>query len=254
MGSGGGGGSGRSSGGGIGGWFRDKVDKVKRFFGMGSKEAGSSASREDSYDPEKARMEETIRINNILTEFRINVESQSDKLEKNILDESRKSLDDLIKYLRSINNREYAGKRLNLNLERIQRENRKTEDLIHGYIKKKAQKRVSLDDAECLSILKMPAGKEKELKMTQFADSVIKEAILELSDLIKRSMDNQCVNLIGQIEDRLQNAMLLSKEKLHKSKEIEQLKKKDKISLQNEQVNIGCLIAIIDLADKQLEA
>lgn len=244
---------GSGGGGGFGGWVRDKVEKVKNFFRGGSRNAGYSAGREDSYDPEKARMEETIRINTILTEFRMSVESQSDKLEKSVLRESRKSIDSLIDYLKSVNKQEYAGKQLNLNLSKIQRENRKTEDLIHGYIKKKAQKRVSLDDTECLSILKLPAGKEKEKKMTAFADQIINEAILELTDLIRESMDKQCQNLIEQIEDRVQNVMLLSKDKLKKTKEIEVLKTRDKISLQNEQIKIGYSVSVIDLLDKQFE-
>lgn len=228
-------------------WVKDKV------FGGSSSSAGRSASREDSYDPDKARLEETLRINNILTEFRTSVEAKSDKFEKEVLSTAREALDDLVAYLTNINEEEYGGRKLHLNLTKIQRENRKTEDLIHGYIKKQAQKRVSLDDSECLRILKMPAGQEKEIEMTKFADSVLNDAVMELSEMVKKSMKEQCDNLSDQIQDRIEGVTFLVNEKLSKAKEIEALKAKDELSLQNEQVKMGYFIAVADLGIKQVD-
>lgn len=245
MGSGGGGGGGKS-----GGIIRRTWEKVKNFFG-GSSEAGSSTGREDSYDPEKARMEETIRINNILTTFRLDVESKSDRLEQEVLDMARESLDRTIQYLATINEKSYGGRKLNLNLQRVQRENRKTEDMIRGFIKKEVQKKVSLDNAKCLEILKMPAGAQKEREMTAYADSVLKQALNALTKKIETSMNKQCDNLLEQIQDRMEQVTSQVNEKVAKSLEISKMKEADEAKLQMEQSRIKYAVTIFDIAENQ---
>lgn len=221
-------------------------DKVSSFFSS-SKSVGSHASREDSYDPEKARMEETIRINKILTDYRLDVESKSDDFERTILKISRNSIDELLAFLKGINNKKYGNISLNLNLDKISRENRKTEDLIHGFIKKRIQKKVSLDDASCLEILRMDAGREKSKAMTSFADSIIKTSIDKLTKSIRESLEEQYDNIITQIENRIENVSYLMNERVSKMKKIENLKYKDEYNLQIEQLELSYMISVCDL-------
>lgn len=244
---------GSGGGGGFGGWVRDKVEKVKDFFGISSGGTGRAVSKEESYDPEKAKMEETLRINNILVSFRTTIETKSDKLEKDALEISRKSIDGLIDYLKSINNKKYSGKALNINIERLIRENRKTEDSIHGYIKKHVQKRVSLDDSECLAILKMESGSEKENKMTAFSNKVLGEAIKELSNKIRKSIQEQADNIADQIKDRIDLVESTSANTIEKYKEIEKLKENNEEGLESEITNMGYFISLCDNALNQLQ-
>lgn len=250
-------GSGGSGGGGIfkraGDWVKDKVEKVRDFFTGSSSGTGTAVSKENSYDPEKAKMEETLRINNILVSFRSNIETRSDKLEKDALKISRESIDGLIDYLKSINNKKYSGKALNINIERLVRENRKTEDSIHGYIKKHVQKRVSIDDSECLTILKMESGSEKEYKMTNFSNKVLGEAIKELSNKIKKSIQEQADNIADQIEDRIDLVESTSSNTIEKYKQIERLKENNEEGLESEITNMGYFISLCDNALNQVQ-
>lgn len=224
-------------------WVKDKVGGLF----SSSKTVGSHASREDSYDPEKARMEETIRINKILTDYRLDVESKSDDFERTILKISRNSIDELLAFLKRINNKKYGNISLNLNLDKISRENRKTEDLIHGFIKKRIQKKVSLDDASCLKVLRMDAGQEKNKAMTSFADSIIKASIDQLTKEIRKSLEGQYDNIINQIENRIENVSYIMNDRVSKMKKIENLKSKDENNLQLEQLELSYMISVCDL-------
>lgn len=191
------------------------LDAIKNFFfGDTCSSSSSSISRENSYDPEKARMEETIRINSILTTFRSKCEKISDKLEKDTLRASRSSLDSMVEFLRKINNKKFGNQKLNLNIEHLERENRATEDIINGYIKKHIQKRVSLDDEECLNILKMDEGPDKKKLMDDYLNSILCEAMAGLVKEIERSINRQMENVQNQIESRISSYEFLANDKL----------------------------------------
>lgn len=168
------------------------IGRIKDFF----KSSGSSSGgNEDNYDREKASMEQTIKVQDSLTKFRTDTQSRSEQLENDIVKESREYLDEFLADLRRYNKIQYGRKRLNLNLNSLERENRKTEDMIHGFIVKRVIKRISLDDAECTDILKMDRGKKKEEALDAFYKKVLKEAISDLSKELRNSMEKQTDNV-----------------------------------------------------------
>lgn len=221
--------------------IRDKIGGVfRRIFGGSSSGTSRRVSREDSYDPDKAMMEETIRIQQELTEFLKKCEGQSDVLERDVLEDARESIDSMMKFLESINEKKYAGQKLNLNLKKIERENnRLIDDTVHGFIKKKIQKRVSLDDSGCLSVLKMSPGSEKEKAMSDFLNEVLKSALDGLVKEIKKSLNKQMESVQEQIEDKITLYTNLSNDKLTSFKEIEKIKNSDEEELEKKVVELA---------------
>ena len=209
-----------------------RIPIVGKVFRNDTGSTGRIISQHESYDPEKAQLEQTIRIQQELTEFRMKCEKESDDLEKGALGEARKSLDEMIVFLKNINSKIYAGQKLNIDLERLRRNNRQTEDIINGYIKKRIQKRVSLDDDKCLEILKMDKGSQKEKKMTEFLNEVLKEAMYGLSGEIKKSMQQQFDNIEDQISNRIESYTELANEKIANFKELEKIKSSDEHNLE----------------------
>jgi len=188
----------------------DKIDDIKwacklKWWEIKDKltQSSESSGSMDSYDSEKASLRETQRVNEALTKFRYDVEKESRELEAKALEVSRKSIDSFISTLEEHNYVQYGGRRLNLNLRSIERENREAEDRIHNFIQLKATKRVSLDDAECLKILKMDKGEAKTQAMRDFQISVFASAINDLTDELKKCAQKQCDNLIDTIQDRV---------------------------------------------------
>ncbi|MGN0475491.1 MAG: hypothetical protein ACI4IJ_10415, partial [Acutalibacteraceae bacterium] len=109
---------------------------VKNLFGGGSR-GSSNAGRTESYDSTVADLEATVKVQNALTMFREDTRARSEDFENDVIRESREALDEFICELKKYNKIRYGNNRLNLNIGSIERENRKTEDKIHGFIVKR---------------------------------------------------------------------------------------------------------------------
>lgn len=148
--------------------------------GRGIQDACSETSRKVSetreYDKQSASVNQTIIINEILSSFSIGLQAQADTIERNCVVESQRYFDDLIKELDSTKSGIKAN-RLKATLNSVK-------SSINGSLKKHLAKRVSLDDRECLQVLQMSAGKEKENVMHAFGKKVINEALNALSKQI----------------------------------------------------------------------
>ena len=83
----------------------------------------------------------------------------------------------------------------------LKREKTKVKQTISGAIKNPLAKRMSLDDTECLKILKMDAGSEKTKAMSSFSKKIINEALDNLANQVRMSMNEQ----IADIEIYLRN-------------------------------------------------
>lgn len=217
------------------------------------KSSGSSSGGDtESYDRDKADIEMTLRVQQALTDFRTDTQSRSEQLENDIVKESREYLDEFLAELRRYNKIQYGRKRLNLNLNSLERENRKTEDMIHGFIVKRVSKRISLDDAECTDILKMDRGKKKEEALDAFYKKVLKEAISDLSEELKNSMEKQTDNVEDKIQQRIDSIVEICETKSDEFEQIQKVKESDEAKLESEQLRLSYFVALCDYGIHQL--
>lgn len=209
-----------------------RIPIIGNAFKNDSSSSGNAISKEESYDADNAKLDQTVRIQQELTKFRTKCEKECDALERDVLKDSRNYIDNLIEFIKNINSKTYAGQKLNINIERLEKQNRETEDIIRGYIKKKIQKRVSLDDDECLEILKMDKGKDKKNAMTNFLNGILKEAMNGLSKEIEKILQKQLDNIKDQINVRIESYTERANEKMESFKEIEKIKNSDEHELE----------------------
>lgn len=208
----GGGGGSRHSGGsskGGGGYkpekhpIRDFFKKVKEFFFGSSESSSNDIANTNSYDSGKAELEETLRVSKAFEEFRTLVSQKAEEFEKNAVSECWDQLDELMDFLRSINNKDYSGEKLRINLTAMERENREIVDSIHGSIKKDILAKVSLDNPECQQILTMDAGQKKKEAMNDYMNKAIRVSMDNLASRIKKSLNKNCDNIEDRISARL---------------------------------------------------
>lgn len=158
-------------------YVTDKIeevkDKIEDFLYNFSKETGKT----DSYDKEKNySLIQTANMSGILSGFSISLQTQADRIEQNCVIESQKYFDELVKLIES--------SKSGINSNRLKKTFNNVKRNIDGFLKNHLAKRVSLDDNECLNILKMSAGNEKEKAMKTFGKKVIDEALNTLSQQI----------------------------------------------------------------------
>ena len=231
----------------IGGWVKEKWDNVKKIFTGQSNDTASQTSKQDSYDKDIATITETKRLNKILSDFSLKLSDCADELENNAIKESSQYFDMLIEELEKNNNK------FNINILRIKRNKINIERKIKGSFKKLLSKRVSIDDPECLNILKLDAGKEKRNKMNNFGNKVLREAAYNLCLDIKESLLDQQEYIESCIDDKVEEFIVMQEELISKLEQIEDAYKDGKEKIDEEKNNILLKLAICELAISNLE-
>ncbi|TCT12838.1 hypothetical protein EDC18_1119 [Natranaerovirga pectinivora] len=168
----------------VGNFFgSERMSQAGRNIQNACAETSKKVSETNEYDKESAPIHQTIIMNEILSSFSIGLQAQADAVERDCVAASQKYFDDLIKGLDSKESG-IKSNRLKLTLKRVK-------SSITGSLKNHLAKRVSLDDIECLQILQMSSGKEKERAMKAFGGKVIKEGLYALAKEIKSIVKEQ---------------------------------------------------------------
>lgn len=185
--------------------FGDFVRVVGRTLGKGIEKAGdflglekiSSAGRkiqdacakdiakERSYDKETSEINTTERLNEILVSFSAGYFEHATFLENQCIKTVGDYYDQIIQLLEKT----VVSQATSVNIKSLKRNKEKIKKDITGSIKDPLAKRVSLDNRECLNILKMDAGDEKARAMTDFTQKVIREALDNLAKNVRESLN-----------------------------------------------------------------
>lgn len=114
------------------------------------------------------------------------------------------------------------------NLKTLKHGKSRISKTITGGIKDPLAKRMSLDDSECLSILKMDSGTDKKQAMTNFTKKVIKEALNNLSKNVRAALTDQTEDIqdylsgISEEQEKTMQALKEHFDKMVKDNELEQ--------------------------------
>ncbi len=120
-------------------------------------------AKERSYEKETANIYSTDRLNEILISFSEGYYQQATAIENTCIENVKNYYDDIIQLLEQASDTTKIGS----NLKRL----------------------MSLDNSECLQILKMDAGEEKRKAMTKFSQRIINEAL----DLEENNQERHCI-------------------------------------------------------------
>lgn len=199
-------------------------------------------SYESSYDKNQANIYTTERLNDILVSFTKEYEKKVEKIEKKCIELVEKYYDQFIDEMKN------APKKISCSaaLKGLKKERNKVEEKISGTIKEHLSKRMSLDDSQCLKILKMDSGTEKKWAMDDFETKIITEALNNLSKSVRDSMSEQTEN----IQDFLNN-IYEEDNKIAKSlkEQLDQIVKNKTQKQYDSEKNCVNSLYIIDAAD-----
>lgn len=222
-------------------------DTIKKIFSKPRSSSSSYISQEEAVDLDKATLQETMRINNALTDFRLQSETNSDNLENEIIKRAREGLDQFLDMLKKQNNKTFAGRKLNLNISAIERDNREMEDMVHGFIKKRVLKEVSLDNVKCQEVLQMEKGDEKKKAMDNFLKEVTSTAITNLSEELKKVIRRQSENIEDKVQVRIDEIEVSLDDNMKKFEKIKSLKETDSAELEKEKLELISVSSICDI-------
>lgn len=184
-------------------------------------------STENSYDRTEANIHTTDRMNEILVSFSEGYMEKAVMLEKRCVELVELYYDRLIEIMENAPQNAHNA----ANLRILKSAKGRIAKTISGGIKEPLSKRMSLDDSECLKILKMAAGSEKKKAMTSFTDKVIKESLDNLAKSVRTSLNEQSQDIedyLTGISEEQENAMQALKEQFDKMVADSELEKSDK--------------------------
>ena len=156
------------------------------------------AESEISYPKEEANIYTTERLNEILISFTNTYLPQVDDIEKKVIISIEKYYDDLLAEVQKTNKQSEK-----LPLRRLVSAKRNIRNMIEGSIRTPLEKRMSLSDNECLAILRMTPGQDKQEAMKKFVNKVSNEALDNLVCNVKQTIHDRTDEVEEQLDSIL---------------------------------------------------
>lgn len=154
--------------------------------------------KERPLDTKNADTDDIMSLNAILTDYRKDVKSATMELENNIKDICKDVFEGILESLEFVNE-QFEFYRINAFKRKI---NRFTEE-IDGIFEKHTAKRISLDDNECIAILKMMPGDLKGKRMKELKEVVFKESIDEIIKKVNDFMNDFLDEMKYSVENKI---------------------------------------------------
>lgn len=178
-------------------WVGDKtgiweIENAGRKIQDACQETSRRTGASKEYDQDTATVDETARIAEILSGFSAGLREDGTRIEQAAREYVGDYFDQLYAAMDAALGRKKAVKSLMLQKQIVL-------GSISGSFTEVLTRRVSLSDTECLAILKLPKGADKEKKMNAFGKKVINEGLEKLCGNIERSVDT----IRGETEDEL---------------------------------------------------
>lgn len=161
-----------------------------------AREVGDS----DRYDRELATARETARINEALSDFKNSAGEQAVTLEDRLSDTCEEVFEDLMDHVEKLNDKDFCGSTLNIPTRKIRSDNRRILRGIRGSLKKEIMPKVSIDNSNCLEILKMDKGENKRKKMLDFINQILITSINKL----KRDLNHDVKDGIEYTKEQIE--------------------------------------------------
>lgn len=197
---------------------------------------------EESYKKDEANIYSTDRLNEILVSFSDGYYRQATTIENNCIRKVESFYDNLIQMIENAPAISYNKS----NLSALKKGRSRISQTIAGSIKEPLSKKMSLDNSECLRILKMDSGTEKTKAMSAFSQKVIKDALNNISKKVRNSMDEQ----LEDIGDYLKSVSEEQEREFSKLKvQIEKMSANDNMEVGEREKHCIESLLIIDAAD-----
>lgn len=161
------------------------IEKIEEW-GLSIQDACSETSRRTGetkeYDSNTASECETEKVADVLSGFSLGLQEQAKSFESMAKSKVEQYFEIIITTLQEMIGDTVAVRSLKFQKTVITRN-------IHGKLGEVLSRRVSLTDTECLKILSMPKGEDKESAMNRFGKKVIQEGLNSLADSVSQALD-----------------------------------------------------------------
>lgn len=191
-------------------WLEEKGWKIQSMCEEVVSMTAEDIGKVQGYLEGSSSITDTKLINQILSQFTLELETYSDDIESNVLVEVMFYFDELVDYLQ----KSYQSNQTNLNVSSLVIHRQKLEERVKGSFKSHLAKRVSLSDDECMEILKLEPSKKKETLMKQFGKKVLTEAATYLKQDIEGLLNDYQAVIENSLMEKMAEMIAIQEEKM----------------------------------------
>ena len=207
------------------------------------------------YDPETATVDETKRVNEILTKCVKAYEKESKEYEKDAKKIANQYFQKIVDLLREVNEmddneniiEEYIFDMLEQRKEKIDKD-------FENIYSKEISNAFSLNNNKLLDILKMGKSREKRDKLNSLAKNTIKNANKKLTDALKNSVSQEQDYIMEKLSKYMKNREDLLETSKRETENIIKISEADKEERQKLQAKYENISNKLDLLENLMEA
>ena len=195
-------------------WLLEKIiDGAKKLWGIikGKDKKQAELAEQKGIDPNKSKAEEISELNRLLLEYRSNISSAAESLEHDMIVECVGMIGDISDKLQELNESLKI-----VRVESVKRKFSRVRKELKGTFDEYVKKRISLDDAECLAALQLPAGELKNQRLQALKEKAFVEATNEIIERVKSKVDD----FLDEMDDAFDEHLIRSEEKLTEKTEV----------------------------------
>lgn len=230
----------------MGGFF-EKLAKIGKYIWAvirGKDEIQDEISNKKGLNPEKSEANEFAELNKLLNDYKQNILSMCDELERKMIVECSMQLQEVMGVFEEYN------KTLKITRsESIKRKFRRIEKEIRGTFSDYIHKKISLDDPECVKTLKLPAGELKNQRLQEMKEKVILEAENEVVRKIRDSVDEFSETVEDAFQEHLDRTEQRIIDKSNAFEELSKVANGDMQSAEKTLVHTSYILSVCSYAD-----
>lgn len=178
-------------------------NSVKSWFGGSSDEVSRDVGSSEAFEIERANAQKIQRMSEELLEYSKKYTVKSNELERDVFEQINDVIDEIIYSLSEVENMRIDGKKVRINLRALRKEMSKFEKSKRGCFINEIHKALSIDNKECLEILKLDSGKEKQNEMRNFLRKILKNELKNLALLAKNTLEENLSFLSESLNDKI---------------------------------------------------
>lgn len=221
-----------------------KVAKYAWSVITGQDEVQDKIASKKGFNPEKSEANEIADLHKLLVEYRQNISAAADEIEREMIVECSMMLKEIMEVF------EEQNKTLKLvRTESVKRKFNRASKELKGTFAEYVEKRFSLDDAECVKILKLPAGDLKNQRLQDMKQNVFIQAGNEIIRRIKDTVDDFSETVEDAFDEHLERSEKAIQDKTDSFEELEKGLDGDAKSLESVILKADYLIAVCSYTD-----
>ena len=192
-------------------------------------------------------------IANELADMKKKSTTDAKKQEDDIIKDINETMDEFIAWIKKENGKQYSGRSLNININKIEELNEELRNEVVGAIGKYLDEKLVMTDEDVNLILSETNDKIRKKNFEDFYQRTLRDAIRKLIKIIEDSVKKQSESIEQEIQNRINEVKKSMSEETNAFEELQKIKQQKDIGLAEKRVEYMYYENLCDIMFDQLK-